>query len=247
MPGVLGRFVSKEEHDAAGSDLENWSGFNMYLNTYQPINKRWPFGDHGIFTVVRLQQLAIEKGPGMFADDDGKPETKKRPLVGTRACAAKKSRTLYVGQPEEVLSDPEPSSKDDFRREPAEDEQEVNAVLVNFLIAISAKVSTRHCWSPKRQSFRAGQGPVGAPQSKTVPVHGEEKTVKRRYGYSAEVDGLLRQNWGMAEEKTLAIIEVKRDLRAGAPGHRVARQEAAELAAWIATQPPDIRNAPSDR
>jgi len=101
-----------------------------------------------------------------------------------------------------------------------EDEQTVNTALITFLIAV-----TLHCpkikadWSMSRMAFTVSN-----------EAQGSEKI------FEARVDGVLRMRKG---REVKAIAEVKPYLRHLEKYNDVRMQEAAQMAAWICTNPPN--------
>ncbi|EMT64115.1 hypothetical protein FOC4_g10010601 [Fusarium odoratissimum] len=100
-----------------------------------------------------------------------------------------------------------------------EDEQIVNTALVLFLNAL-----TLHC------DYAQGAWTI---YRKTFVVKASATKV-----YEARVDGLLR-----VKHRTCAIVEVKPLIRYGSEKtlHKIRMQETAQMAAWIAQDPPVLK------
>lgn len=128
--------------------------------------------------------------------------------------------------PLSTLSGHSPTSGENAKNVQTEDEQIVNTALILLLNAL-----TLHCdlvqgeWSLYRQPF--------------VVKKANDKV------YEARVDGLLRIN----QKNTRAIIEVKPFIRNASPEilDGIRMQETAQMAAWIAQDPPPLAGPASNR
>ncbi|KEZ46422.1 hypothetical protein SAPIO_CDS0745 [Scedosporium apiospermum] len=100
-----------------------------------------------------------------------------------------------------------------------EDEQIVNTALISFLIAVTLhSPQIKADWSLSRMAFSVSDEAQG---SKKI--------------FEARVDGVLRMRKG---REVKAIAEVKPYLRHQKKYNDVRMQEAAQMAAWICTNPP---------
>jgi hypothetical protein len=107
---------------------------------------------------------------------------------------------------------------------PTEDEQIVNAALLNFLTVLTIThddVCLRWCLARKNLHFAC---------------HDEKYGVVK---YQARTDGYLR---GQRHSTAYAIVEVKPFIRANKPNTRW--QETAQMAAWISEDPPTEGEGP---
>ena len=239
-------FLTKDSYTKALNNLGNRPSWIEYEKSYMRKGERWPFGECGPFTLVRLHQLATAKTkpsakvsqkvfhtPMKLRSTRIMPNSSESPTPkrGTRV-------TQYeLGTPSEPddldsltidglnLSDTSsfasPTSPGSVwaeeYQEPTEDEQVVNTALIDFLMAVTVKDMRRLEWSLFRRGFRLGED--------------------TKVGYVARVDGVLRRR-NVTQDSidlgALAIIEVKPFIRS-INEDKIRLQEGSQMAAWIAS------------
>lgn len=254
-------WLRPDAFDAAAASLKARGEWKLYLNSILPAQQQQQptqasLSPLGLFALVRYYQLATEKEheeqnclsrpkidfspvagrtrsrQAAPARPSGPPETPTRPPRGEQEEAEILFRDLELDSPSksspepstpeipETLSPANPSDPDwveaaEFKA--ANDEQIVNTALLLYLNALSiACPQVQGDWTLHRRQF------VLKSKGKKV--------------YEARVDGYLRSR----KNEVKAIVEVKPFTRSSNP-QSIKMQEAAQMAAWIGVDPPDVR------
>lgn len=253
-------WLRSDAFDAAAASLKARQEWKLYLNSILPVQQQQTtqagLSSLGLFALVRYYQLATEKEheeqndlsqpkidfspvagrtrSRQAASDwpSGPPETPTRSPRGEQGELEVLLQELGLDSPSE--SSPEPSTPEipetlspanpsdpdwieaaEFKA--ANDEQIVNTALLLYLNALSIACSqVQGDWTLHRRQF-------------VLKSNGKKV-------YEARVDGYLCSR----DNEVKAIVEVKPFARFRNT-RRIKMQEAAQMAAWIGVDPPDIR------
>jgi hypothetical protein len=218
--------------------------WKIYLESFtQEIKlEQRPFSSLGAFTLVKYSQLEVmitnaenssgsvvvspRKTRSMTAIEEAQNATPSRPPANPQKFLNAKNEDddsdedyLQDETAISMLSRLSPARKGEQRvlYPPTEDEQIVNAALLNFLTVVviaQPHACLRWCLARKQLKFACHDEEYGAAE------------------YEARTDGYLR---GQNHSTAYAIVEVKPYLRADKPHTRW--QETAQMAAWIREDP----------
>ena len=250
---------SSHSREWARQDLKRPS-WTQYLDSIRPTERQIskPFPDIGSMTYVRYSQLQC------IAKKKSEANPHASSPILTRARARLNER---VGEPTSAYTS-EPQLKDqprslndlvddleDLRIEDADslltqtppsasksiclntpasspilypkniDEQVTNTALINFLSSLVLFNNIPVDWTPHRKLFR-------------LHSHQDDPFKDKKYTYEARVDGYM---YGEKDDKAKIIIETKPAIRDNSRKD-VRIQESAQMAAWISSEPDDIKS-----
>jgi hypothetical protein len=221
----------------------DWKSYLESFSEHIGLEQR-PFPNLGAFTLVRYSQLEITTIEAENSSPSATVSIKTRGMTAaekaqntTPSKAPTNFRNFFNDEEEDddeeddqnvadesFISPLSPAKRSEQKvfYPPTEDEQIVNAALLNFLTVVTIAhpdVCLRWCLARKILKFVCKAGNGGA------------------VGYQARTDGYLR---GPSHSPTYAIIEVKPYIRAEKPQTRW--QETAQMAAWV-LQDPSLQSA----
>lgn len=224
----------------AVSFLDDYSDWKNYLESFSQDIKlaQRPFPSLGAFTLVKYSQLEVQAAKGktssvsvMVSPIKTRSMTAREEYQNVTPSKAPANRqkipNVEYGDSDDDNDDgnkpnlspwtPAKKSEQTVLYPPTEDEQIVNAALLNFLTLVTIAhpdVCLRWCLGRKAVQFVCEAENSGA------------------VGYEARTDGYLR---GMSYPSAYAIVEVKPYVRANKVHTRW--QETAQMAAWIWEDP----------